>query len=91
VLVAGPLAGLAGRRLASMALRSRLREGLATAIKARDQLRVRVLRTTLAAIENDEAVDVPSTGPGAATSEHVAGASPGVGAVLSPYLPDRST
>jgi uncharacterized protein YqeY len=60
-------------------MRDRLREDLAAAMKARDRVAVTVLRTTLAAIDNAEAVDVSPTEPPRADSPHVAGASAGVG------------
>ncbi|MGW4649475.1 hypothetical protein [Kitasatospora sp. NPDC004289] len=45
-------------------LRERLRSDLTTALKARDRAAASVLRATLAAIENAEAVAVPEpTGP----------------------------
>jgi uncharacterized protein YqeY len=60
-------------------MRDRLREDLAAAMKSRDRVAITVLRTTLAAIENAEAVDVsPREAPGAG-SRHVAGTSVGVG------------
>jgi uncharacterized protein YqeY len=44
-----------------MPLRGRLRSGLTAAMKARDQVTVAVLRATLGAIDNAEAVSAPST------------------------------
>ena len=44
-------------------LRERLQAGLPAAMKAGDRLRVSVLRTTLAAIANAEAVDASATRP----------------------------
>jgi uncharacterized protein YqeY len=41
-------------------LRPRLREALTTAMRARDRVAVAVLRSTLAAIDNAEAVDRPA-------------------------------
>lgn len=69
-------------------LRTRMRAGLTSAMKARDKVTVAALRTALAAFDNAEAVPVPPTpnegsptpsqGP-PATSEHVAGTSVGLG------------
>jgi uncharacterized protein YqeY len=60
-------------------MRDRLREDLSAAMKARDRVAITVLRTTLAAIDNAEAVD-PSAGETPVTgSHHIAGASAGVG------------
>ena len=42
-------------------LRQRLRDALTTAIKSRDRVAVSALRSTLAAIDNAEAVDRPSS------------------------------
>lgn len=42
-------------------LRARLRSGLTAAMKARDQVAVAALRTTLGAIDNAETVSAPST------------------------------
>ena len=61
-------------------LRTRLRSDLTAAMKARDKDTVAVLRTTLAAFDNAEAIPAPPAGTGAhASSEHVAGASVGLG------------
>jgi uncharacterized protein YqeY len=66
-------------------LRARLRADLTAAMKARDKVVVAVLRTTLAAFDDAEAVPPPAVGPGAgpttgpATSEYVAGTSVGLG------------
>jgi uncharacterized protein YqeY len=60
-------------------MRDRLREDLAGAMKARDRVAITVLRTTLAAIDNAEAVDVSSSEPRGTGSHHVAGSSAGVG------------
>lgn len=46
---------------ATSSLRQRLRDALTTAIKARDRVAVAALRSTLAAIENAEAVDRPAS------------------------------
>jgi uncharacterized protein len=56
-------------------LAERLREGLRTAIKERDRVAVSALRSTLAAIENAEAVDVT----GAAQRGMAIEQSPGLG------------
>ena len=45
----------------AVALRQRLRAALPVAMKARDRVAVAALRSTLAAIENAEAVDRPAT------------------------------
>jgi len=47
----------AGGSVAAMSLRERLRHALPAAMKARDPVAVAALRTTLAAIDNAEAVD----------------------------------
>src|SRR3974390_397924 len=60
-------------------MRDRLREDLAAAMKARDRVAITVLRTTLAAIDNAEAVDVSPKEPPGAGSHHFAGTSAGVG------------
>lgn len=62
-------------------LRARLRADLTAAMKARDKVVVAVLRTTLAAFDDAEAVPPPAVGPatGPATSEYVAGTSVGLG------------
>lgn len=60
-------------------MRDRMREDLARAIKARDRVAVAALRTTLAAIDNAEAVDAQAGAPRAAGNSHIAGASAGVG------------
>ncbi|GAA4031786.1 hypothetical protein GCM10022247_66060 [Allokutzneria multivorans] len=59
-------------------MRASLRASLTAALKARDRVAITALRSALAAIDNAEAVPAersPTTG-----SEHVAGASVGVGA-----------
>jgi len=62
------------------ALRAQLRTTLTDAMKARDAVAVRVLRTTIGAVENAEAVPVAAF-PSATTSEGpIAGAAVGVGA-----------
>jgi uncharacterized protein YqeY len=60
-------------------MRERLREDLAAAMRARDRVAITVLRTTLSAIDNAEAVDVSASEPRGTSSGHVAGASAGVG------------
>jgi uncharacterized protein YqeY len=60
-------------------VRTRLRQGLRTALKARDRIAVDAIRSALAAIENAEAIDVPESQPRAATSARIAGATAGVG------------
>ncbi|WP_306371517.1 GatB/YqeY domain-containing protein [Nocardiopsis sp. CC223A] len=64
-------------------LRALLRADLVAAMKARRPEAVSALRTALAAIDNAEAVTAPA-GTGAAGSEHVAGASTGVGSTEAP-------
>jgi uncharacterized protein YqeY len=59
------------------ALRHRLRAALPAAIKARDRAAVSALRSTLAAIDNAEAVDRPAADEGPLAIEHIA---TGVGA-----------
>ncbi len=62
------------------ALRAQLRTTLTEAMKARDAVAVRVLRTTIGAVENAEAVP-PAAFPSATSSEGpIAGAAVGVGA-----------
>ena len=60
------------------ALRAALRQGLTTAMKARDAEAMAALRIAIAAIDNAEAVEVSDTRP-PATSAHVAGATRGAG------------
>lgn len=65
---------------AAQALRAALRHGLVTALKARDTDALAALRTTIAAIDNAEAVPVPvpdTSRP--ATSVHIAGSRSGPG------------
>ena len=62
----------------AQALRSLLRADLRAAMKARDREAVSALRTALAAIDNAEAVQAPDA-PAGQQSEHVAGATAGVG------------
>ncbi|HVT69699.1 MAG TPA: hypothetical protein VHF26_18250 [Trebonia sp.] len=59
-------------------LKGALRRDLTGAMKARDRDTVAVLRTALAALDNAEAVTVPTDGQVAAEA-HVAGAGSGVG------------
>lgn len=59
-------------------MRSRLRQDLSTALKARDRVAVAALRSAMAAIDNAEAVEI-DTAPRETTSAHIAGASAGVG------------
>jgi uncharacterized protein YqeY len=67
-------------------MRQRLRAALTTAMKARDQVRVRALRDGLGAIDNAEAVELPDDigdgrGPSASllSSGGIAGARAGLG------------
>ena len=65
---------------AAQALRAALRHGLVTALKARDTDALAALRTTIAAIDNAEAVPVPvpdTSRP--ATGVHIAGSRSGPG------------
>lgn len=62
----------------AQALRASLRQGLTTAMKARDAEAMAALRTAIAAIDNAEAVDVSDTRQ-PTTSAHIAGASSGAG------------
>ena len=59
-------------------LRAALRQGLTTAMKARDSDARSALRTAIAAIDNAEAVAAPST-EAPVTSAHVAGTRSGAG------------
>lgn len=65
-------------------MRDALRSDLTAAIKARDTAAVSALRTTIAAIENAEAIKVTGAGTLQGGSEHVAGASAGVGSTDVP-------
>jgi len=60
-------------------VRSRLRRDLTGGLKGRDHVRVVALRSAIAAIDNAEAIDVSDAPPRETSSEHVAGASVGVG------------
>jgi uncharacterized protein YqeY len=62
------------------ALRAQLRVALTDAMKARDTVAVRVLRTTIGAIENAEAVPAGAFPGSDASQGHIAGAATGVGA-----------
>ncbi len=59
-------------------MRDRLRHDLTLALKARDSVAVAALRSAIAAIDNAEAVDADGVRP-STTSEHIAGATEGVG------------
>ena len=63
---------------AAQAFRAALRHGLVTALKARDTDALAALRTTIAAIDNAEAVPVPDTSR-PATGVHIAGSRSGPG------------
>jgi uncharacterized protein len=67
-----------GHADAAQALRAALRHGLTTALKARDTDALAALRTTVAAIDNAEAVPALGTSP-SATSVHIAGSRSGPG------------
>lgn len=60
-------------------LRDRMREDLRAAMKARDAVRTSALRTALAAIDNAEAVPAETRHARTEASEHVAGATAGLG------------
>jgi uncharacterized protein len=60
-------------------VRSRLRQDLTAALKARDVSTANALRSAIAAIENAEAVDTNGPEPRRASSEHIAGATAGAG------------
>lgn len=60
-------------------MRNRLRRDLVVALKARDDVAVVALRSAIAAIDNAEAVEVPGPSRREGSSEHIAGASAGVG------------
>jgi uncharacterized protein len=60
-------------------MRSRLRHDLRIALKARDRVAVAALRSAIAAIENAEAVESVSSPSRETSSEHIAGATVGVG------------
>jgi uncharacterized protein len=60
-------------------MRSRLRHDLTLALKARDRVAVAALRSAIAAIENAEAIEPKPSPSGETSSEHVAGATAGVG------------
>lgn len=62
------------------ALRAQLRAALTQAMKARDAVAVRVLRTTIGAVENAEAVPAGAFLSTDAPQSHIAGAATGVGA-----------
>lgn len=61
-------------------VRLALRDRLTAALKSRDKQVMAAMRNVLAALENAEAVSTEPVGSSEATSEHVAGASIGVGA-----------
>jgi uncharacterized protein len=57
-----------------------LRMALVDALKGRDAVALAALRSAPAAIDNAEAVSTSGTPPAESTSQHVAGAVPGLGA-----------
>lgn len=63
-----------------MAVRERMRVALREAMKARDKAAVSALRTTLAAIDDAEAVDAGSVDVSVAAHSDIAGSAAGVGA-----------
>lgn len=80
-----------GRRANVLRVRNRLRRDLTSAMKARDGVTVAALRTALAALDDAEAVPLPTDGEArdpagghVARSEHVAGSAVGVGAAEVP-------
>jgi len=60
-------------------MRSRLRRDLSAALKARDEVVVAALRSAIAAIDNAEAVATTRQAGLPASSQHIAGATAGVG------------
>jgi uncharacterized protein len=68
----------AGQAHSTAALRAALRRGLVAALKARDAEALAALRTTIAAIDNAEAIPAAHT-QAPLTSADIAGASSGVG------------
>jgi uncharacterized protein YqeY len=61
-------------------MRTRLRQALTAAIKARDRTTTRALRSALSAIENAEATEVIHDPRVATGSEYIAGSTAGLGA-----------
>jgi uncharacterized protein len=57
----------------------RMRRDLTAALKAQDAVAMAALRSAIAAIENAEAVDASAAAPRDTSSEHIAGATAGVG------------
>jgi uncharacterized protein len=64
--------------LAPVEVRSRLEPALRAAMKAKDTVAVRALRSVLAAIANAEAVPMSTTSATVAQSQHVAGGTAGL-------------
>jgi uncharacterized protein YqeY len=60
-------------------MRSRMRQDLTAALKARDQTAVAALKSALAAIDNAEAVADERSHARGSGSEHIAGATAGAG------------
>jgi uncharacterized protein len=60
-------------------MRSRMRQDLTAALKARDQTAVAALKSALAAIDNAEAVADDGTHSRESSSAHIAGATAGAG------------
>lgn len=60
-------------------VRTRLRDDLTAALKARDRVAVAALRSALAALDNAEAVEGESIPVSRPVSEHIAGATVGAG------------
>ena len=60
-------------------MRTRMRGDLTRAMKDRDEISVTALRSAIAAIDNAEAVDLGAAPTAPLGSEHVAGATAGVG------------
>lgn len=69
-----------GGGAAAATLRQRMRAALTSAMKARDQVRVRTLRSALGALDNAEAVDLAAAPPPGVSSGHIAGGVAGLGA-----------
>jgi uncharacterized protein len=74
----------------STPLRQRLRDALAPAMKARDRVTVGVLRSTLAAIENAEAVDGSAAAGSAAAGSALGGSAAGSSAARQHLAIERS-
>ena len=65
-------------------MRTRLRQDLTAALRARDQVAIAALRSAIAAVDNAESVDATSANSNAASSQHIAGATAGAGSSDAP-------